>query len=146
LTIVPGWYSGRAVHIHFKIRTIGTNGESYEFTSQLFFDPEQIEQVYAQEPYVTKGLPNTPNSTDGIYQQSNGQLTLTLLEMEEADLTSLAEKVENVDFTSGYKAIFDIGLDLSDTQVAASDSAGGNGGFASDKPPNGGNLPPGNRP
>jgi len=35
LTIVPGWYSGRAVHIHFKIRT----EDGYEFTSQFFFDP-----------------------------------------------------------------------------------------------------------
>ena len=34
-TIYPGWYRGRAVHIHFKVRESG-----YEFTSQLFFDPQ----------------------------------------------------------------------------------------------------------
>jgi protocatechuate 3,4-dioxygenase beta subunit len=34
LTIYPGWYRGRAVHIHFKVRT-STGGE---FTSQLYFD------------------------------------------------------------------------------------------------------------
>jgi protocatechuate 3,4-dioxygenase beta subunit len=33
-TIYPGWYSGRAVHIHFKIRTTTSSGASYEFTSR----------------------------------------------------------------------------------------------------------------
>lgn len=127
LTIVPGWYSGRAVHIHFKIRTIGTDGESYEFTSQLFFDPEQIEQLYTDENYADKGLPDTPNETDNIFQGSDGQLTLTLAEMDEDDITELEEELETIDFTSGYKAIFDIGLDLSDADVAASDRAGGGG-------------------
>ena len=34
-TIYPGWYSGRAVHIHFKIRTNPTRSRGHEFTSQL---------------------------------------------------------------------------------------------------------------
>lgn len=127
LTIVPGWYSGRAVHIHFKIRTIGTDGESYEFTSQLFFDADLLEQIYSQEPYVDKGLPDTSNEVDNIYQQTDGQLDLTLYEMDASDIATLQEKVETVNFTAGYKALIDIGLDLSDTQVAASDSAGGGG-------------------
>ena len=25
-TIYPGWYQGRAVHIHFKVRTLAANG------------------------------------------------------------------------------------------------------------------------
>jgi protocatechuate 3,4-dioxygenase beta subunit len=37
-TIHPGWYSGRALHIHFKICATSTTGQSYEFTSQQFFD------------------------------------------------------------------------------------------------------------
>ena len=31
-TIYPGWYSGRAVHIHFTIRTQGTDNGNYQFT------------------------------------------------------------------------------------------------------------------
>jgi hypothetical protein len=34
-TILPGWYPGRTIHIHIKIRTTGTDGNPYEFTSQL---------------------------------------------------------------------------------------------------------------
>jgi len=130
LTIVPGWYSGRAVHIHFKIRTAGLNGEDYEFTSQLFFDPDHIEELYQQVPYASNGLPDTPNDTDNIFQSSDGLLTLTLNELTEEDIEALGEKIDDLDIESGYVALFDIGLDLSDTAVGASDSAGGgNGGF-----------------
>src|SRR5438034_5556005 len=50
-TIYPGWYQGRAVHIHFKIRT--TTG--HEFTSQLFFDDSLTDKVHVNAPYAEKG-------------------------------------------------------------------------------------------
>jgi protocatechuate 3,4-dioxygenase beta subunit len=43
VTVFPGWYSGRTVHIHFKVR----KGD-YEFTSQLFFDESTIASVMAK--------------------------------------------------------------------------------------------------
>ncbi|MBN8593082.1 MAG: intradiol ring-cleavage dioxygenase [Anaerolineae bacterium] len=110
LTIVPGWYSGRAVHIHFKIRT----EDGYEFTSQFFFDPTLIEMIYAEEPYAAKGSPDTPNTRDNIYQGSDDLMTLNLLPLTE-------EELEELDMTAGYSATFDIGLDLSDAQVGAAD-------------------------
>jgi protocatechuate 3,4-dioxygenase beta subunit len=116
LTIVPGWYRGRAVHIHFKIRT----EEGYEFTSQLFFDPEDIETLYTTAPYSERGLPDTPNDRDSIYRQSEGLLTLELVPLDDTELEAL-------EIEKGYKAIFDIGLDLSDAEVGAGDS-GGRGG------------------
>ena len=42
---IPGWYRGRAVHIHFKVRTTGGGGRAHEFTSQLFFDDALTDQV-----------------------------------------------------------------------------------------------------
>ncbi|MEO1286913.1 MAG: intradiol ring-cleavage dioxygenase, partial [Chloroflexota bacterium] len=92
LTIIPGWYSGRAVHIHFKIRLASDTEEAYEFTSQFFFDPEFIETIYAEEPYANKGLPDTPNSTDFIYRDSEGQLTLELLAMDDEELSDLSDR------------------------------------------------------
>lgn len=118
LTIIPGWYSGRAVHIHFKIRTDPESESGYEFTSQFFFDPALIEEVYAQEPYVEKGLPDVPNEQDNIYQSSDGLLTLELAPMT-------AEELDELGVEAGYSTVFDIGLDLSDASVGASDSAGG---------------------
>jgi protocatechuate 3,4-dioxygenase beta subunit len=75
-TIYPGWYSGRAVHIHFKIRTDPAASSGFEFTSQLFFDDAFSDQVFSQAPYAAKGQPNVRNANDGIYQQTEG---LTLL-------------------------------------------------------------------
>jgi protocatechuate 3,4-dioxygenase beta subunit len=94
LTIYPGWYRGRAVHIHFKIRS-ALDAPGYEFTSQLFFDEGFTDQVYLQEPYAGTGQRTILNEQDGIFQQSNGQLTL-----------------ETVETSDGYAASFDIGLDL----------------------------------
>jgi protocatechuate 3,4-dioxygenase beta subunit len=72
----PGWYSGRAVHIHFKIRSSAGSTSAYEFTSQLFFDDTLTDQVHAQQPYAAKGERNTRNAKDGIYGQGGSQLVL----------------------------------------------------------------------
>ena len=77
-TIYPGWYQGRAVHIHFKIRTDAAASSGLEFTSQLFFDDALSAQVYATGVYATKGTPDRLNASDSIYQQSQG---MTLLDV-----------------------------------------------------------------
>jgi protocatechuate 3,4-dioxygenase beta subunit len=75
-TIYPGWYQGRAVHIHFKIRTSPQADSAHEFTSQLFFDDSLSDAVFTKEPYSTKGQRTTRNANDGIFAGSGGQLTL----------------------------------------------------------------------
>ena len=90
MTIYPGWYQGRAVHIHFKIRPTSSS----EFTSQLFFDDALSTQVFAQAPYSQKGTQGiTRNSSDGIFQQSGGKLLLSVTKSGDV-----------------YSATFDIGL------------------------------------
>jgi protocatechuate 3,4-dioxygenase beta subunit len=119
-TIYPGWYQGRAVHIHFKITTTGTNGEAYEFTSQFFFDDTLTDQVHALEPYASKGQRDLRNANDGIYQEGGEQLVLALEGTPES-----------------YAATFTIGLDLSDAETGADDGgAGGPGGRPPDAPSN----------
>jgi protocatechuate 3,4-dioxygenase beta subunit len=109
ITIVPGWYPGRAVHIHFKIRTDPQGDTGYEFTSQFFFDPDVIETVYREAPYAAKGQADTPNHRDRIYDEVGEQLVLTL-EPEEA-----YENEYEREEVPGYVAVFDIALDLSNT-------------------------------
>jgi protocatechuate 3,4-dioxygenase beta subunit len=87
-TIYPGWYQGRAVHIHFKIRT-----DDSEFTSQWFFDDDFSAEVFQQEPYAAKGTQTTLNENDGIYGEVGDQLTLTVTQQGAV-----------------YAATFDIGL------------------------------------
>jgi protocatechuate 3,4-dioxygenase beta subunit len=75
-TVYPGWYSGRAVHIHFKVRTEPDASAGYELTSQLFFEDAVSREVYAAEPYSSKGPQDVTNDRDGIYQQSDGTTLL----------------------------------------------------------------------
>ena len=67
-TIFPGWYSGRAVHIHVKVHV--ETREAY--TGQLFFEESLIETVYAREPYNARPGPDVSNAADGLFGQSRG--------------------------------------------------------------------------
>jgi protocatechuate 3,4-dioxygenase beta subunit len=67
-TIFPGWYQGRAVHIHIKVHL----GGNETFTGQLFFAGETLDAVYANDPYSARGDADTSNETDGIFAESGG--------------------------------------------------------------------------
>jgi protocatechuate 3,4-dioxygenase beta subunit len=107
ITIYPGWYRGRAVHVHFKARLYAGSQKTYEFTSQFFFDEAITDIVYAQAPYNTKGTRDTKNSTDGIFRQpvndGSGKLSGELLLVQ---LTNAEQGQE------GYVGTFAMGLRL----------------------------------
>lgn len=88
LTIYPGWYQGRTVHIHFKVRN-----SNQEFTSQLYFEDALTDQVHARSPYASKGERTTKNDQDGIFQDGGNQLLLSPTQTDQ-----------------GYTAAFAIGL------------------------------------
>jgi protocatechuate 3,4-dioxygenase beta subunit len=66
-TIYPGWYEGRSIHIHDKVRTFNASEKTLEWTSQLYFDNSINEQVHRQPPYSKHGHPPMTNEQDGIY-------------------------------------------------------------------------------
>lgn len=135
LTIYPGWYSGRTVHIHFKIRTEPESEVGYEFTSQLFFPEDVTDEVHAQPPYNEKGYRNRLNANDGIFSDGGDQLTLDVAETsEQAMADALATAEATAEPQAGYQAIFNIGLDLTDASVGASDSNGSGGGQGGGRP------------
>jgi protocatechuate 3,4-dioxygenase beta subunit len=113
-TIYPGWYPGRSVHIHFKIRTPAqaalADRTAYEFTSQVFFDESLTDQVHKAQPYAAKGSGRLRNERDGIYRQAGDVLLLNV---------ALGR--------SGYATMFDVGLDLSDAQTGRPERSGGPG-------------------
>lgn len=77
-TIYPGWYPGRAVHLHFKVR-VPAGPATLEFTSQLFFTDAMNAQVFTTAaPYRDRSpqLADTPNGRDGI--RGSDATTLTL--------------------------------------------------------------------
>jgi len=76
LTIFPGWYGGRAVHLHFKIRPTQASAPRYTFTSQLYFDDALTERVFALEPYASRGRRWMRNRDDGIFRDGGERLLL----------------------------------------------------------------------
>ena len=81
-TIYPGWYRGRAVHVHFKVRTDPAAAAGQEFTSQLYFDESLNDRVLGREPYSV-GAQRTRNEADRIFRNEGGaQLVLSLRERE----------------------------------------------------------------
>jgi protocatechuate 3,4-dioxygenase beta subunit len=77
-TVYPGWYQGRAVHIHFKVRLFDGTSKTYEFTSQLFFDPATTSAVYQTGVYAARGQASTANASDGIYGSDGSKLVVAL--------------------------------------------------------------------
>jgi protocatechuate 3,4-dioxygenase beta subunit len=94
-TIYPGWYSGRTVHIHFKIRTDPGAARGPEFTSQLYFDDALTSRVHSRMPYAAKGQRRDRNSDDRIFARGGDQLLLAPAAAG-----------------NGYAAKFDVGLQV----------------------------------
>ena len=94
-TIYPGWYPGRAVHIHFKLRAGTSELPGFDFTSQLFFNDSFTDQVHTLAPYSSKGQGRLRNSGDGIYNSGGSRLVLAAAPTSE-----------------GYAATFNIALQI----------------------------------
>jgi len=74
-TIYPGFYKGRAVHIHVKVHVGGT----VVHTGQFFFPAAVTNAVFARSPYKTHGThPDTTNAQDSIFRNGGDKGMLTL--------------------------------------------------------------------
>jgi protocatechuate 3,4-dioxygenase beta subunit len=91
----PGWYPGRAIHVHFQIKV---GGQSTRI-SQLFFPEAITTGIFAVHPeYRGFGQPDTTLATDGplagLSQAERDRLTFTIARM--TDGAMLASKVITV--------------------------------------------------
>jgi protocatechuate 3,4-dioxygenase beta subunit len=62
-TIYPGWYQGRATHIHVEVARAG---QSLKVT-QIAFPEDISNQVHTQGVYASRGVNSTTNARDGIF-------------------------------------------------------------------------------
>lgn len=62
VTIWPGWYQGRAIHIHSAIHI----DDSTVLTTQYLFDDDLNAEVMASGRYAAHGQPDTTNAEDGV--------------------------------------------------------------------------------
>jgi len=79
VTVYPGWYRGRAVHLHFKVRS-----GAHDLTSQFYFDDALSDRVFARAPYAARGRPDVRNAQDFLYRQGGRALTLAPVERDGA--------------------------------------------------------------
>jgi protocatechuate 3,4-dioxygenase beta subunit len=94
-TCYPGWYPGRAIHIHFQIK-MGTTSTR---VSQLFFPEALTQQIFASHvDYKQYGQPDTKNSNDNVLSfvptSERERLMLTIARM--TDGAMLASKLVTV--------------------------------------------------
>jgi protocatechuate 3,4-dioxygenase beta subunit len=67
VSIYPGWYSGRAPHIHIEV--LSGSGTSLLITQVAF--PENVSsQVYSSSNYAAHGQANTSNTNDNVFSDS----------------------------------------------------------------------------
>jgi protocatechuate 3,4-dioxygenase beta subunit len=90
-TCFPGWYMGRAIHIHFQIEV----GNASTIVSQLFFPDSITEGIFASHPeYSSFGQPDTSNASDniagGLSSAEQGRLIFEVAQM--TDGAMLASK------------------------------------------------------
>ena len=91
-TIFPGWYAGRATHIHVEVTV---NGQSVKVT-QIAFPENVTAAVYGSGVYASKGQNPTPNSSDNVFSDSINSELATL----------------SGDTTNGYTATFQLGVSI----------------------------------
>lgn len=94
-TCFPGWYSGRAIHVHFQVK----NGATSYRVSQLFFPEDVTAAIFTSHvDYKSYGQPDTLFATDnimsGISADSRDRHILTVARM--SDGVMLASKVVTV--------------------------------------------------
>ncbi len=77
-TIYPGWYGGRAVHIHLKVHV----PPDEVLTSQLYFPEDVNDRIEAMAPYASRGHRDTTNASDFVGRNDPSQLHLVRIKDE----------------------------------------------------------------
>ena len=110
-TLYPGWYGGRAVHIHARVRLYPNNDPTqrptHDFETQFFFDEAVTDHVMQTvSPYSRRGSPDTVNHTDHVYTgpsldgtRAQGSGALTLLKLAQGKQGASASLAMVLDLT-----------------------------------------------
>src|SRR5204863_7313738 len=77
-TIYPGWYGGRTIHIHVRVRTFSGSTLLDTFTSQLFFDDTVSNQVLTLAAYNRTTRRDTTNTNDMVYTTASNATRMLL--------------------------------------------------------------------
>jgi len=73
-TVYPGWYRGRAVHIHVKVHL----GGNIVHTGQLYFPDTLTDAVYRKQPYSARPNRDVRNAADAIFRNGGSKSLLSV--------------------------------------------------------------------
>jgi protocatechuate 3,4-dioxygenase beta subunit len=126
-TIWPGWYSGRAIHIHVRVRQLASSGKTIAgYTTQIFFSDADNDRVLTgAAPYNARSPQKDPTTNENDSVISSADFATNLVTVR----GSLAK---------GYAATFNIALTDAEVSAAGSlsrPSGGGPGGGPGGPPP-----------
>ncbi|MDZ4746010.1 MAG: T9SS type A sorting domain-containing protein [bacterium] len=76
ITIFPGWYPGRTIHMHFQVFLSSV----LSVTSQLAYPVAETNALLtSNQPYAVAGPDPTPPSSDGVFADGYAMQTATLV-------------------------------------------------------------------
>ncbi len=91
-TIYPGWYQGRATHIHVEVTMAGRSVK----VTQIAFPESTNDSVHASGVYASRGTNPMSNQSDGIFSDSLS-----------SEIVTPAGSVNG-----GYAATFQVGISV----------------------------------
>ena len=129
-TIYPGWYAGRAIHIHMKVHVGGAtadgtyDGGTTAHTGQLAFDDAITARIAAIAPYALRTTTFLPFAEDGVFGGVEEGDTTFFLALTPVNAANDAE---------GFTGTIVVGID----QTADYGNGAGGGGGQGGPPPGG---------
>jgi protocatechuate 3,4-dioxygenase beta subunit len=121
-TIWPGWYTGRAIHIHVRVRKLASSGATIAgYTTQIFFSDSDNDRVLTgAAPYNARSPEKDPTTDEND----------TVLASND-DSTNIVKVKGSI--ARGFSATFNIALDDGEVDATGSLSRanGGAGGPSS---------------
>ena len=116
-TIWPGWYTGRAIHIHVRVRKLNSTGATIAgYTTQIFFSNADNTRVLTGATPYNRRSPRTDPTTD-----ENDTV------LSSADFKTNIVSVKG-SIGKGYVAVFNISADIAEVDATGSLSRPGSGG------------------
>ena len=120
-TIWPGWYSGRAIHIHVRVRKLSHRGATIAgYTTQIFFSDADNDRVLTgAAPYNTRSPQKDPTTDENDTVLTRADFATNIVNV-------------NGQIEHGFKTTFNIALDNAEVDAKGSlgrpNTGGGPGG------------------
>lgn len=130
-SVYPGWYAGRAIHVHVKVHLGGTAAQKYAgghvaHTGQFFFPEDLTERIARLDPYAKRlAVHRTTQAEDDVFTHQHGDTVM--LNMERLGKTDV----------DGFRGIITLAVDPEATPGPVGPGGGGGRGRGPGGPPPG---------